>query len=62
MAHAVVHRFGSPVTERIFPDPDLLTALDEEPPPRQARVLCFPESAPEGSPWRWPEREEAVSR
>jgi hypothetical protein len=62
MTRAVCHRQGNPVVERIFPDPELLAALDEEPPPRQARVLSFRESDPEGSTWRWPEREEARSR
>jgi len=66
MARAVVDRQRNPlwseIVERVFPDPDLLMSLDEEPSLRQARVLCFRDNDLEESFSRRREREEALAR
>jgi len=60
MARAVVQRQRNPIrnrfTEQVFPDPDLLLSLDEDPAPRQARVLSFPESDSAVASWHFEER------
>jgi hypothetical protein len=48
-------------TERVFPDPELLMALDEELPPRRLGALLFRQKDP-GRSARLSPRVEAASR